>query len=266
MGMAGLLAFVPVVILAIAAAVPATRIALLVVLVGGFVVAWRLRRPEVAAWAATIAVAASLAWGLVPLPASATDGSTCASPLAPFATARVVDAAIALGVLTVVYLAVGRGVAELGLRRPSRAVASVAILGALVAGPLALILGPPLSEPFFGPLPVRLGALGAILPAALFAISNGVMEEVVYRGALLAWVARTAGAWPAIVAQALVFGLAHGAGSDFVVDPLPVVALMVAGGIVAGYIVVRTGSLAIPIALHVAADIPLYYGNACLGG
>jgi membrane protease YdiL (CAAX protease family) len=46
--------------------------------------------------------------------------------------------------------------------------------------------------------------------------------------------------------------------------PLPVVALMIAGGLVAGWIVVRTGSLAIPIALHVAVDIPLYYGNACL--
>ena len=47
-------------------------------------------------------------------------------------------------------------------------------------------------------------------------------------------------------------------------SPLPVVALMIAGGGAAGWIVVRTGSLAIPIALHVAVDIPLYYGNACL--
>jgi membrane protease YdiL (CAAX protease family) len=39
---------------------------------------------------------------------------------------------------------------------------------------------------------------------------------------------------------------------------------MIAGGAVAGWIVVRTGSLAIPIALHVAVDIPLYYGNACV--
>jgi membrane protease YdiL (CAAX protease family) len=77
-------------------------------------------------------------------------------------------------------------------------------------------------------------------------------------------VARTARIAPAIAAQAIVFGLAHGASQDFVGSPLPVVALMIAGGVVAGWIVVRTGSLAIPIALHVAVDIPLYYGNACL--
>jgi membrane protease YdiL (CAAX protease family) len=126
------------------------------------------------------------------------------------------------------------------------------------------VLGPPLSEPFFGPLPIRTGDLMAIVPAIVFAVANGVMEEVIYRGALQAWVARTAGAGTAIAAQAIVFGLAHGASQDFVGSPLPVVALMVAGGAIAGWIVVRTGSLAIPLALHVAVDIPLYYGNACI--
>jgi membrane protease YdiL (CAAX protease family) len=77
-------------------------------------------------------------------------------------------------------------------------------------------------------------------------------------------VARTAGVVTAIAGQAVLFGLAHGASQDFVASPLPVVGLMIAGGLVAGWIVVRTGSLAIPIALHVAVDIPLYYGNACL--
>jgi membrane protease YdiL (CAAX protease family) len=38
---------------------------------------------------------------------------------------------------------------------------------------------------------------------------------------------------------------------------------MAAGGLLAGLIVERTGSLAIPIAAHVGLDIPLYYGNAC---
>jgi membrane protease YdiL (CAAX protease family) len=256
--------FLPVAVVAIAAAVPPLRIPALVVLVVGFVVAWRLRRPEVAAWAGTIPVAVSLGFGLIPLPPSATDGSTCASPVAPFATVRLGEAVLALGGLAIVYAVVGRGLAELGFRRPSPAVAAVAIVGALVAGPLALVLGPPLSEPFFGPLPIRTGDVLAIVPALVFAISNGVMEEVIYRGALQAWVARTARLAPAIAAQAIVFGLAHGASQDFVGSPLPVVALMVAGGAIAGWIVVRTGSLAIPIALHVAVDIPLYYGNACV--
>lgn len=256
--------FVPVVVIAIGAVFPALRIAALVVLGAGFVVAWRLRRPEVAAWAGTIPVAVSLAFGLVALPPNATDGSTCASPVAPFATVRLGEAVLALGALAVVYAVVGRGLAELGLSRPSRTVGTIAIVGAIVVGPVALIIGPPLSEPFFGPLPIRTADLLAIVPALIFAFSNGVMEEVIYRGALQAWVARTARIAPAIAAQALVFGLAHGASQDFVDSPLPVVALMVAGGAIAGWIVIRTGSLAIPIALHVAVDIPLYYGNACV--
>jgi uncharacterized protein len=256
--------FLPVLLVAVAAAFPPVRVAALVVLSAGLVVAWRVRRPEVAAWAGTIPVAVSLAFGLIHLPANATDGSTCASPDAPFATVRLGEAVLALGALAVVYAVVGRGLAELGLRRPSRAVATIALVGAVLAGPFALILGPPLSEPFFGPLPIRTGNLLAIVPALVFAVSNGVTEEVIYRGALQAWLARTAGIVPAIAAQAIVFGIAHGASQDFIGSPLPVVSLMIAGGAVAGWIVVRTGSLAIPIALHVAVDIPLYYGNACL--
>jgi uncharacterized protein len=255
---------VPVVVLAIAAAIPAGRVPALAVLVAGFFVAWQRRRPEAAAWAGSIPVAVSLTFGLIPLPPNATDGSSCTSPVAPFATVRLGEAVLALGALAVVYVFVGRGLAELGLRRPSPTVATIALVGAVVAGPLALVLGPPLSEPFFGPLPIRTGELLAIVPAIVFAVSNGAMEEVIYRGALQAWVARTAGVATAIAAQAIVFGLAHGASQDFIGSPLPVVALMVAGGAVAGWIVVRTGSLAIPLALHVAVDIPLYYGNACV--
>ena len=38
---------------------------------------------------------------------------------------------------------------------------------------------------------------------------------------------------------------------------------MTAGGLIAGWLVNRTGSLAIPLAIHVALDIPLYYAFAC---
>jgi hypothetical protein len=254
----------PVGILAVGAAVPWVRIPMLVGLVVGFSALRAHRRDEAWAWAAAIPVAVSLAWGLVPLPPSATDGSTCTDLLAPFATARLIDAGLALGALGALYALVGRGLSELGLRRPSGRVAAVAVAGALVVGPVALVLGPPLSEPFFGPLPIRTGDLRAVLPALMFAVSNGVMEEVIYRGALQSWLARLSGVGPAIVAQAAIFGLAHGASPDFVGSPLPVVALMVAGGMAAGVIAYRTGSLALPIALHVAVDIPLYYGNACL--
>jgi hypothetical protein len=257
-------ALVPISLLAAAAIVPAARIPLLIALVVGFVVSWRLDRLVASAWAGAIPVAVSLAWGLSELPATATDGSTCTDPLAPFATYRLVDAVLAIAALAVLAPLVAATTAELGLRRPGSRILAVGTVGAIVVGPLALAIGPALSEPWFGPLPVRTGELGAIGPALVFAVSNGVMEELVYRGALQAWLARRTGVGIAIAAQAIVFGLAHGASQDFVTSPLPVVALMIAGGVIAGIAVVRTGTLALPIMLHVAFDVPLYYGNACL--
>jgi membrane protease YdiL (CAAX protease family) len=35
------------------------------------------------------------------------------------------------------------------------------------------------------------------------------------------------------------------------------------GGVLAGVIVKRTGSLLVPIVIHAAFDIPLYYSLAC---
>jgi hypothetical protein len=255
---------VPIGLLAAAAVVPAARLPLLVVLVVGYVAAWRIDRPGASAWAGAIPVAVSLAWGLSELPVAATDGSTCTDPLAPFATYRLVDAVLAIAALAVLAPLVAATTAELGLRRPGTRILAVGIVGAIVVGPVALAIGPALSEPWFGPLPVRTDQVSAIVPAMVFAVSNGVMEELVYRGALQAWLARHTGIGIAIVAQAIVFGLAHGASQDFVTSPLPVVALMIAGGVIAGIAVVRTGSLALPILLHVAFDVPLYYGNACL--
>ena len=98
---------VPVAVLAIAAAFPPARLPALAVFAGGFAVTWRNRRPEVGAWAGTIPVAVSLAWGLIPLPPDATDGTTCASPVAPFATFGLVDGVLTLRALIAVYALVG---------------------------------------------------------------------------------------------------------------------------------------------------------------
>ena len=65
-----------------------------------------------------------------------------------------------------------------------------------------------------------------------------------------------------LVGQAVVFGVAH-TGSDFVASPLPVVLAIVAGGLIAGLIVRRTGSLWLAIVVHIAFDVPLYYAAAC---
>ena len=120
--------------------------------------------------------------GLIPLPPDATDGTTCASPGAPFATFRMVDGLLTLGALVAVYALVGRGIAELGLRRPSRNVAIVAPAGggcrSGCSGPWAAALGTVLrssSDPD--------GRTHGDRAGNPLALSNGVMEEVIYRGA-----------------------------------------------------------------------------------
>lgn len=251
----------PLALLTLAAAGRPLRPAILALLIAGFVVARSSDPRRAPAWAATLPVAVTLVWGLAPLPPGATDGSTCEAVDAPFATIRLWEAALALTVLAVLMRLVGGGGGELGLRRPSRRVGVASIIALVALGPLGLAVGPLVARPFFGPVTIDAGT-GAAVPALVFALSNGVMEEVIYRGALRAWTRRITGPHVAVVGQALVFGLAH-TGPDFVGSPVPAVAAMFLGGLVAGWIVERTGSLAFPIAAHVGLDIPLYYGNAC---
>ena len=152
--------------------------------------------------------------------------------------------------------------ASLLLRLPRRAVIRWSILGFLVSGPVALILGPILARPFFGEIGYDVAVLGALVPALIFAIANGTMEELVYRGALLGWSAKVMGIWPAVVGQAIVFGLAH-SGADVVGHGIPLSLALGVGGLLAGVIAVRTRSLLLPIAIHIGLDIPIYYAFAC---
>jgi membrane protease YdiL (CAAX protease family) len=257
-------ALAPVALVSMAALVHETRVATLVLLVAGFLVVRRGGGAEVGAWAAAIPIGLILTLALLPRPPEAAPGTYCTTPLQPFTVYRILEAGFALAALAIVVPLVRAGTSELGLRRPSLRMAGIGIVGALVVAPVALIVAPPLSEPFFGPLPIRTEDPAALVPAILYALVNAITEEVIYRGALLALLARAAGVPVAIVAQAVVFGFVHGASPDYVGSSLPVIAVMTVGGIIAGIAVVRTRSLVLPIALHIAFDIPLYYGNACL--
>ena len=89
------------------------------------------------------------------------------------------------------------------------------VIGFLVAGPLALVLGPILARPFFGDVSYDVAVVGAIVPALLFAVAerHDGGAGLPRRAARL--VGRVIGVWPAVVGQAIVFGLAH-SGSDVV--------------------------------------------------
>ena len=256
---------VPLVLLALAAIQADTRIVVLVLLALGTTIATRRNAPVRWAWAAAVPVAVSLAWGQLTFgdPAGA-PGSSCPDPAAPLVVARIIEAVLVLGVLAVLAMVLGASRSSIALRWPARRWVRWAIVGFVVAGPLGLLLGPLLARPFFGDVGYTL-ALAPLVPAALFAIANGVMEEVAYRGALLHWSARVMGIGPAVVGQAVVFGLAH-SGSDVIGWPIPLAVAMGVGGLLAGVIAVRTRSLLIPIAVHVGFDLPLYLGLACSNG
>jgi membrane protease YdiL (CAAX protease family) len=257
---------VPLALIVLAAAVPIARPVVLAVLIAGAAVAIRRDAPVRFAWAAPIPVAVSLCWALLPVPPVSPSGADCASITSPTAVWRVAEAGIVLGTVAVLAWALrARPVdlrADLLLRMPARWVVRWSIVGFLVAGPVALVLGPILARPFFGEISYDVTLVGAIAPALLFAVANGTMEELAYRGALLGWSARVIGLPAAVVGQAVVFGLAH-SGSDVTGSPLVLMAALGLGGLIAGVIAVRTRSLLLPLAVHIGLDIPIYYAFAC---
>lgn len=253
---------VPLALLAAAAAVPLLRIPALLVLVAGTAIALERGAPVRWTWAAAIPVALSLVWGVWPAPVAAADGSDCANPLSPVATWRALQALVVLATLLGLGRLLGASRSSLLLLWPKRSVVRWSIVGFLVSGPLALVLGPILARPFFGEIDYQLTAVGAIVPALVFAVANGTMEELIYRGALLGWSSKVMGVGPALVGQAVVFGLAH-SGSDVLGNGIPLSLALGTGGLIAGIVAVRTRSLLLPIAIHIGLDIPIYYAFAC---
>ncbi len=78
----------------------------------------------------------------------------------------------------------------------------------------------------------------------------------------MAWTGRVTGTWTALIAQAVVFGLAHG-GPDVGGSPIVLMVALGFGGFIAGLITLRTRSLLLPMLWHIALDLPLYAYLAC---
>ena len=220
-------------------------------------------RAAILAWAGCLVATVNMAWDSLGLPASVFRAANCADLLSPFALLRAAGAVVVLTCVVLVLRLVRAAPSEIGLRWPSRAWVIVSLAALPAIGTAAALIGPPLAEPFFGPVPSAAADPRALLPALVFAIANSVMEEAAYRGALLRWLTPSIGLLSALALQAAVFGLAHGVGSDFVGSPLPVMAATAAAGLVLGALAIRTNSLLLPIAVHIALDIPVYYGKVC---
>jgi membrane protease YdiL (CAAX protease family) len=249
-------------VLLLAAGVQEVRLPALATLAVGFVVLRLTRRPAADAWATCLPIAVSLAWGIGGQPSGASDGSDCANALSPPAIWRLGEGVLVLAAVGLVGRAIGSSRDELALRAPAGWVGPASIVSFAVLAPAGLLLGAWLAGPFFGSFQLDVSQPAAILPALVFALANGTMEEVAYRGALMGWLGRLVDGRVGLIAQALVFGVAH-AGPGYVGSPLPVMAAMVAGGLLAGLIVRRTASLLPVVLLHAALDLPLYYYFAC---
>jgi membrane protease YdiL (CAAX protease family) len=255
-------AILPLVLIIVAAAVRETRLPVLIALGAGTVVALRREAPVRWAWAAPVPVALSLTFGLIVPPEAAPGGADCGSLVSPPAMWRLLEAVLVLGTVALGAVLLRAPASSLWLRLPSTRVIQASVLAFGVCALLGLVVGPALARPFFGSVGLDMSNPWALLPAFVFALSNGIMEEIAYRGVLMGWSARVTGLAPALVVQALVFGLAHG-GPDVIGSPLILMLTLAAGGLLAGLITIRTRSLLLPIAVHVALDLPLYIYLAC---
>jgi membrane protease YdiL (CAAX protease family) len=252
---------VPIALLSVAAAVPEARLAVLVVIAAGTAIAVSRDAPVRWTWAGAVPVAVSLVWATLAAPVAVPGLGDCDDATSPVATWRALEAVVALVALAAVALVLRAVPASLLLRWPARRWIPWAIFGFLITGPVALVVGPYLARPFFGDVSYTILA-GALVPALIFAVSNGVMEELIYRGALMGWSGRVMGIGPALVGQAVVFGLAH-SGADVIGFQVPLMLAMGLGGLLAGLIAIRTRSLLVPIAIHIGLDIPIYFAFAC---
>jgi membrane protease YdiL (CAAX protease family) len=259
-------AWVPIAILASGAAIPDLRPAVLVILALvsiAMAVRGRARTTPRRVWLATLPGAIGLTWAIfagapMPLP----DALHCTDLLSPPTVTRVIQAVLVLGTLALVAALVDDR-AALRLRWPSdRRVTALAVAAPLILVPGSLWVGPLLARPFFGDVGLATGDAVALVPAVAFAAANAALEETAYRGALLGWSTPALGLAGAVLGQAVVFGFAH-LGAD-VTGAAPLLWLgMVASGVVAGLVAVRTHSLLLPFSAHLALDVPLFYAYAC---
>jgi membrane protease YdiL (CAAX protease family) len=256
-----LLALAVLVALVSAALMPTLRPVVLVALGLGALLA---RPGSMLLWAAAagLPVALILAWGSLVGSDIRDDVLGCGDIASPSAILRIAAALIVSGLVVLLARRLGVTLGSLGLQRPRRTEAALGLLAVLVIPMASLLIGPLVAEPFFGPIRLELSVPQAIVPALGLAVANGTMEELAYRGALMSWLTRPGGPLLALVGQAVVFGAAH-TGSDFVGPALPVLVTVATGGLIAGLIVRRTGSLLLPIIVHICFDVPLYYAAVC---
>ena len=103
----------------------------------------------------------------------------------------------------------------------------------------------------FGGLQATLPVLASLLVALLLLLP----EELLFRGYAFQRLIQAAGVWPGILISAVLFGLYHLAGSGmWGIGAFFRAAMPALGGVVFGWLAVRTHGLALPIGLHLGGN------------
>jgi len=187
-----------------------------------------------------------------------TGGNPLASSVWGTLVVQLLETGVAVGAIVAVTLACGLNLKSiyLGRGKPGRwLLVAVAVFIAMYAVTCLL----PLHRLFPVNAALPLTTKLALTPAlVVLALSNGVQEELLFRGLFLrkydAWLGRGA----ANVLQALVFTLAHAGITYAATLLLFAVAFIFPLGLVAGRLMQKTDSLWAPAVLHAAFDIPIY--------
>ena len=255
-------AYVPIALILYADVVREARLLVVGLLLFGF--SYTLSRRSVLrwVWAAPIPIAVWLTWRTLSAPLAHPGGLDCADAISPPAVWRLAQALLALGTLAVLMGVLAVKPAAIWWRRPTVPVAKLSVLGFFVAAPLGLLLGAAIARPYFGTFDLNVRDPMALVPGLIFSLSNAIGEEVIYRGAFMAFAGKVIGLRSALIIQAVVFGLAH-AGAHFMGSPLLVIVAVGFGGYVCGLLTLKTRSLMLPIAVHAAIDLPVYAYFAC---
>jgi membrane protease YdiL (CAAX protease family) len=255
-------AYLPIALILYAAVVREARLLVLGLLLFGFSYTLVRRSNLRWVWAAPIPIAVWLTWRTLSAPLANPGGLDCADALSPPASWRLAQALLALGTLGVLMGVLGAKPSAIWWRRPTVPIARLSVLGFFVAAPLGLLLSAAIARPYFGTFDLNIGDPMALVPGLVFSLSNAIGEEVIYRGAFMAFAGKVIGLRQALVLQAVVFGVSH-AGAHFMGSPIPVVLTVGFGGYVAGLLTLKTRSLMMPIAVHTAIDLPVYAFFAC---
>lgn len=163
-------------------------------------------------------------------------------------------------VTLLVWLAAGRDIAALGFAMPSEGPAGGLVYG-ISGGALIGLTVRPLMAAFSAKaaagLRRQMAKLEAFLPKTgeqlfwglLVSLFAGLCEEIGYRGYLIPYFRFWLPEWPALIAAAMLFGLAH------IYQGVAGTLMTAFLGLAFGFIYVETASLALPIVLHAVVDI-----------